>query len=309
ARGGKYNPEPININDLIVETMKVSEKIFEKNIKVSFEFTQNIHTVEADRNQLEQVFTNLIINAKDAMPSGGTITFRTENMTVDENFESAFGDFNKGNYVKITVSDTGIGMNKAVSSRIFEPFFTTKGEGKGTGLGLATVYGIIKNHGGYISAESEVNKGTAFSIFLQASEKKVSEKEVFPEQNLSGEGIILVADDEQSLRELIKEQLEELGYSVLLAEDGIDAVNVYKKHKDDIDLVLLDIIMPRMAGKETFLELKKINNDVKVLIISGYSQDEKTAEILKKGGLGFLQKPFKLRDLSSIVAKSIGNKG
>ena len=298
ARGGKYNPEPLNVNNVIRDTVSVSEKIFEKNIDVKFDFKKDINTIDADKNQLGQVITNLIINAKDAMPSGGELIISTENAFLDKTYTSKYPEILVGNYVKISVTDTGIGMVKEVKDRIFEPFFTTKG--KGTGLGLATVYGIIKNHKGHINCYSEPGEGTTFNVYLPVSESEIVQK-IDKNNILTGHEKILVIDDEESLRKLLSDQLEDLGYNVLSAADGKEGVDIYKDNINEIDLVLLDMIMPGMSGKQAFDALKKLNPDVKVLLISGYSQNGKAKKILSDGALGFLQKPFNLQQLSEII--------
>ncbi|RKY83703.1 hypothetical protein DRQ09_09675, partial [candidate division KSB1 bacterium] len=304
ARGGKYNPVPININDVIRDVVSMSEKIFEKNIDVNYEFEQKVKTIEADRTQMEQVLTNLIINAKDAMPLGGTLTFRTENIYIDKEYSNKYPEFKTGNYVKISVSDTGIGMTEEVKKHIFEPFFTTKGLAKGTGLGLATVYGIIKNHNGYINVYSEAGKGTTFNIYLPASTKIAVRKEK-NEKIFRGSGTILLIDDEEDVRNVAVKQLESLGYKVITASDGIKAIDIYARNRNNIDLILLDMIMPGMSGIKTYLNLKKINPDVKVLIISGFSQNGRATELLEKGATGFIQKPFNLYRLSEIIYKTL----
>ncbi len=302
ARGGKYNPAPLIVNDIIEEAIHVSEKIFEKNIKVKFDFEKKINTIEADKNQLDQVLTNIIINAKDAMPNGGELIFKTENVYLDEEYTGKFQELRPGNYVKILVTDTGMGMPKSIKDRIFEPFFTTKGTGRGTGLGLATVYGIIKNHNGHITCTSEPGEGTTFTIYLPASEKEII-METGETKVIKGEGTILLVDDEEQVRRVAKEQLEYLGYKVIIANDGIEAVDIYKKGKEKIDLVLLDMVMPDMSGKETFQALKNIGPNVKIILISGFSQNGKATEILEGGALEFIQKPFKLYDLSKAISE------
>jgi len=302
ARGGKYNPIPVNINDVIEETIKVSEKVFEKNVKVKYYLKENIDTIEADETQLEQVLTNIIINAKDAMPKGGELSFKTENVFIDENYSDKNLEFKSGDYVKISITDTGVGIPEDIKENIFEPFFTTKGVGKGTGLGLATVYGILKNHNGYIYCDSKQGEGTTFTIYLPASEKKIIKKKKERRKIITGHQTIFVIDDEEGVRILVEKQLESLGYKVVLAKDGLEAVEIYKEKKDEIDLVLLDMIMPDMAGREIFFALKKINAEVKVLIISGFSQDERASEILNDGALGFLKKPISLQELSKMIS-------
>ncbi|MFC1564671.1 PAS domain S-box protein [candidate division KSB1 bacterium] len=301
ARGGKYNPVVLNINEVLMETVRVSEKIFEKNIHVAFDFSDTIKLIEADKPQLIQVFTNLFINAKDAMPHGGKLHIKTENCIIDYDYSSRYPEFSPGEYVKISVTDSGIGMTKDVKDSIFEPFFTTKGEG--TGLGLATVYGIVKNHHGHISVYSEPGQGTIFALYFPLSEKILEIEETKEEYYSTGDATILVIDDESHVRIITEHMLKTLGYTVLLAEDGKRGLKLFKKQVEEIDLVLLDMVMPNMAGKETYLEMRKIKPDVKVLLASGFSQNGKANEILNEGVLGFIQKPFKIQELSTIVSQ------
>ncbi len=299
ARSGKYNPIALNINVVLTEVVKVSEKIFEKSIDVEFNLDSGLKTIEADRNQMDQVLTNIIINARDAMPNGGKIIVKTENIFVDEIYSKKDPEILPGNYVKISITDSGIGMTKEQLTHIFEPFYTTKEKGKGTGLGLAMVYGIIKNHKGFVNCYSEPGEGTTFNLYFPITDKRITEES--PEETLvSGDDTILVVDDEQIVRDLAREQLELMGYNVHLARDGIEAIEMYKRNAN-IDLVLMDMIMPRMAGKETFVELKKINPEVRVVLLSGYSQNGKAEEILKEGAITFLQKPFSQIELSKVL--------
>lgn len=307
ARGGKYNPVPLKINEVIKECIKVSEKIFEKNVTVKYQLFENIDTIEADKNQMHQVLTNIIINARDAMPDSGNILISTENVFIDREYVTNHPEFKIGQYIKISISDTGIGMPKVVKDRIFEPFYTTKGQGKGTGLGLATVYGIIKNHNGYIHVYSEPGIGTTFSIYLPISGKEIIEEQK-EQKVLKGDATVLIVDDEENIRVIIQKQLESLGYKVIIAADGKEAVAIVEEKKDEIDLVLLDLIMPNMAGREAFHEIKKIKPDIKVVLVSGFSQNGKASEILREGALGFIQKPFKLYELSKIINETLQRK-
>ena len=304
ARGGKYESKPLDINNVIREIINMSEKIFEKSIDVTLNLDEKVKNIEGDLNQINQVFTNLIINAKDAMPTGGKLSFKTENFVLDDDHKDIFPDPKSGDYVKISVSDTGIGMSKQIKDNIFEPFFSTKGEGKGTGLGLATVYGIIKNHKGYIFCESEPGHGTTFSIYLPATEKKEIAQET-KGKYIKGTGTILVVDDEEFVREMTKNWLKEIGYNVLIAENGLEAVDIYKIRKNEIDLILLDMIMPKMAGKETYSNLKKIDPDVKVIFMSGYNKDDMNSDNYYKDIVGFIQKPFRLEELSKIISDNL----
>ena len=304
ARQGKFNQVPLNLNTVIDEVVKVSEIIFEKKIIVKFEFASDIYTIEADKNQFAQVITNIIINAKHAMPKGGKLTIRTENVLVDKDFAKDKFDIEPGNYAMMSITDNGCGMTREIIDQIFEPFFTTKSEGQGTGLGLSMVYGIIKNHNGHIDVKSIPGKGSTFSIFLPESTKKIL-TEITKTHIIKGDETILVVDDEDNVRELLKTHLEYLGYNVILARDGLEAVKIYKKNVNNIDMVLLDIIMPKMDGLEALRKLKKINPEVRVLIMSGFSQSGKTSDTLNKDTLGFLQKPFTLQKLSEMVNETL----
>ncbi|MCP4723802.1 MAG: response regulator, partial [bacterium] len=304
ARKGKFNPVPLNINDILRNTVKVSEKIFEKNIKISFDLGTEVKLIEADLHQIEQVLTNLFINAKDAMPKGGILTLKTNNKKVETGINCLCGNSEPGEYVVVDVTDTGIGIPDEIVENIFEPFFTTKGEGKGTGLGLATVYGIITNHGGHLSVTSEPGKGTSIIISLPVSGKKVKAKKK-DKKLIRGTGRILIIDDEKNVRQYTEAMLRRMGYEVILAEDGSEGVKIYKKNKDIIDLVLLDMIMPVKSGKETLAEMQKVKPDVRVVLFSGYSKEGQAEEIMKKGVKGFIQKPFSAEQLSKTVKKAI----
>lgn len=299
ARVGRFNPEPLNINDEIVDTVRVMEKIFDKNINVEYNLSDHINNIEADKNQLDQVLTNIMINAKDAMPAGGDLICTTGNAYLDEKAVREVPDLQPGNYVKTTISDTGSGIPDSIIDKIFEPFFTTKG--KGTGLGLATVYGIVKNHRGHITVESGHKKGTTFSIYLPVTTEKVSQVKD-EETSIRGSSTVLIVDDEESVRDLTNEMLNGLGYRTFLAENGKEAVEIYKNHKDEIDLVILDMVMPEMAGSETNLRLREIDPEVRVMLSSGYSQEGKAKDILKDGALGFIQKPFRMQVLSEKIS-------
>ncbi len=306
ARGGKYNPVPLNINSVIQNVVKVSEKIFEKSIEVVYELEESIHNIEADKNQLDQVLTNLIINARDAMPEGGKVIFATENTEITQDVRSDLPELIPGRYVKLVVTDTGIGMLKEVREKIFEPFYTTKGKGKGTGLGLATVYGIITNHNGYVFVDSEPGIGTSFTIYLPVTDRELLE-EVIEKDFIKGDAVILIVDDEQSVRDLAQKMLSLLGYSVLTADDGNNAVQFIREKKDQIDLVIVDMIMPNLGGKETIIEMKKIAPDLRIVLASGYSQDGKALDILEGGNIEFIQKPFRMQELSEVISKALKN--
>ncbi len=302
ARRDQTNPIPLIINNIIYESVRVSERIFEKMIKVAYDLEKDVNIIEADKNQLDQIFTNLLINAKDAMPEGGEILFKTENVDLSKKSAIKHTQLSPGNYVLVTVSDTGFGMPEGIKTNIFEPFFTTKGEGKGTGLGLAMVYGIVKNHGGHIEVESDIGKGTTFKIYFPASDKTIEDfsNEV---EIVQGKETILVIDDEDDVRNFAKTLLEKIGYKVITAKDGFEALDIYFIKKDKIDLIILDMIMPKLTGIKTFEQLKQMDPEVKVLVVSGYSKEGQAEEILNKGALGFVQKPFSLEKLSKAIRK------
>ena len=306
AREGKYEVKPINLNQLVKDTSDTFG-MTKKEITVHQELSEDLHGIEADQGQIEQILLNLYVNAVEAMPGGGNLFLKTINVT-DKDMIGNLYKANPGNYVLLTVRDTGIGMDKETRERIFEPFFTTKGLASGTGLGMASTYGIIKGHGGYIDVDSEVGKGTTFSIYLPATEEMIEQKKVLSDELVKGKGTILLVDDEEMVLEVGKELLDNLGYEVLLAENGQEALELYKKNLDKIDLVLLDMVMPVMGGGEAFDKMKEINTNVKVLLSSGYSLEGEAKEILKRGCDAFIQKPFKMEQLSQKLMEILDKK-
>jgi two-component system, cell cycle sensor histidine kinase and response regulator CckA len=304
ARGGKYSPLPLNVHDLLQKSVNVSEKIFEKNIAIQFSFNADECVSEADENQLHQVFANLLINAKDSMPKGGSLTITTDTVWLDQAALPEYQNVQEGRYLKVSLRDTGFGIAEDQLPHIFEPFYTTKAPGEGTGLGLAMVYGIVKHHHGFIFCESKLNVGTTFTILLPTTQKPVREAPGAVTLQ-KGDATILVVDDEDMLRNSLQQLLESLGYTVLTACDGIEAIEIYTEHQEAVDMVLLDMIMPRMAGKDTYYALHGINPEIKVLLMSGYSQDERASEVLRDGARGFISKPFDLSTLSTTIQQMI----
>ena len=260
--------------------------------------------VRADQGQIEQVLLNLFVNAADAMPRGGELFIKSTNVTEKYMSGKAYR-VKPGTYALITVRDTGVGMDERTAEHLFEPFFTTKGLGKGTGLGLASTYGIIKAHGGYIDVNSKEGQGAAFYVYLPASEKKQEKPGERREQIVKGRGTILLVDDEAMLLEVGSQLLEELGYTVLAAHGGREAVEIYQEHRDFIDLVILDMIMPDMGGGEAFDSLKEINPGVRVLLSSGYRIEGQAQEIMERGCDGFIQKPFRMEELSQRIREIV----
>jgi len=306
ARGGQYNVKPVNVNDIAEEALKLAKSSLDKSIVIETHFQTELPNVEGDAGQIQQVLMNLILNARDAMPAGGKLIVTTESLVLAEEYVKTHVEAKRGLYVLLSVSDTGIGMDKKTMQRIFEPFFTTKE--KGTGLGLSMVYGIVKNHGGFIRVYSEVGEGTTFRVYLPASEKTETPVRMEEAPMSTGNELILVVDDEDTLRELVKDVLETYGYRVMLAGNGEEALQVYRKHKEEIALVILDMVMPKMGGRETFLKLKELNPKVKALLSTGYSQNGKAQEILNSGVMGFLQKPYQAEELAAKVRKVLDMK-
>jgi CheY-like chemotaxis protein len=299
ARGGKYEVKPILINDLVTESSRMFART-KKEISIHLDLQSDLWSVEADRGQIEQVLLNLYVNAWHAMPGGGDLFLVTENMTMNSAQASEFS-IQPGEYVCISVTDTGIGMDEEVVQKIFDPFFTTKQRERGTGLGLASAYGIIRNHGGGITCRSRPNRGTTFTLCLPRSEKSIAYDDgTVPEMEPGSETILLV-DDEEMVLSVGQEMLRYLGYKVITAQSGRAAIDVVNNQGKELDLVILDIIMPEMGGGETFDIIHEHQPELPVLLCSGYSLNDKASEILERGCDGFIQKPFDLDRLSRRV--------
>lgn len=296
ARGGKYEVKPVDLNELIIEASEIFGRL-KKEITISRFLKEGVISVEADRGQIEQVFMNIFVNAWQAMPQGGVLTIETDIVSSEEKFIQLHG-IKPGFFVKSTFADTGIGMDEQTRLKVFEPFFTTKEKGVGTGLGLASAYGIIRNHGGFIEVESKKGEGTTFSIYLPVSEKIPLNEKKTAGLLLEGTGTILLVDDQNLITDVGAEMLEMLGYSVIIASSGLEAIEKYSAARDEIKIVILDMIMPGLGGGETFDKLRNINPEVKVILSSGYSIDGQASGILDRGCNGFIQKPFSLQELS-----------
>jgi PAS domain S-box-containing protein len=301
ARRGKYLVKTTDLNEVIKKSSSLFART-KKEIQIHTNFEHEIWAAEVDAGQIEQALLNLYVNAWQAMPEGGDLFLKTHNVELDNSVIKPF-KVEPGKYVEISVSDTGVGIDKETRERIFEPFFTTKEMGRGTGLGLASVYGIIKSHGGYIDVSSEKEKGTTFTIHLPASQKDAVMESPAPADWSKRFGTILLIDDEKMILDVGCELLEELGYTVLSALSGKEALEIFKKNSNKIDLVIMDMIMPGMGGGETFDHLRDINPDIKVLLSSGYSVDGQATKILRRGCNGFIQKPFNLNQLSEKIGK------
>ena len=305
ARGGKYEVKHTDLNILIKHENRMFGRT-KREIRVHEKYEKDLWTVEVDQSQIKQALLNLYVNAWQAMPGEGDLYIQTENATFDKEYIKPF-DITPGRYVKVTVTDTGAGMDAATRERIFDPFFSTKDVGHGSGLGLASVYGIIKNHGGFINVYSERGEGATFNIYLPASEREAEEEGPDPKRHEIhyGQGSILLVDDEDMIVEVGKAMLEKLGYRAIIARSGQEALNLYEKQREDIDLVILDMIMPGMGGGETYDRLREIDGDVKVILSSGYSIEGKAKEIMDRGCSGFIQKPFGMEELSRKVREAL----
>jgi len=296
---------PVDLNQEVIQVHGLLQRIIPKMIDIKLDLAEDIKIINADPMQLEQIMMNLGINAKDAMQGKGKLVFETKNIILDEGYCEAHAGVVPGEYVLLAISDTGQGMDKEVLEHIFEPFFTTKEIGKGTGLGLAMVYGIVTSHNGHIVCYSEPGRGTVFKIYFPVLEVAVglsveSEKEA---EIRGGHETILLVDDEESLLVLGQDMLREHGYTTITAESGERAIEIYKREKDRIDLVILDIGMPGIGGYKCLQELLKINPEIKVIMASGYTDTDKVKEVLEHGAAGFIGKPYRLADMLDNLRK------
>ena len=292
--------KPLDLNRQIKEAQKLLARTLPKSIQLELHLSPGLKLIQADPSQLEQILLNLAVNARDAMPEGGRLVFETRNIRLDRELWDHSQRLTPKDYVLLTVTDTGEGMDKGTMERIFDPFFTTKEPGKGTGLGLAMVYGIVKNHGGHINCYSEKGKGTTFKIYFPALDLDVADARprTSEEELPHGRGeLILFVDDEEYLRNLGKEILERFGYRVMLAENGKQALEIYKERGEEISLVVLDLIMPEMDGGQCLAELLNLAPDLKVLIATGYSPNGPLEDLIAKGAKGFISKPYELNEM------------
>ena len=323
--GGKYEIKITDLNEIMDKTSSMFGRT-KREIKIHREYQKDIWTVEIDQGQIEQVLLNLYVNAAQAMPGSGDLYLQSENVILDEAYVEPFNT-EPGRYVKISVTDTGVGMDEATQKRIFEPFFTTKEMGRRPGLALASVYGIIKNHNGIINVYSEKGKGTTFNIYLPASDKEVIKEKELSGEVLRGKETVLLIDDEDTIIDVGQEILKALGYTVLVARSGKEAIEIVSKaHRAKRigqkgkeryalgavppapDLVILDMIMPEIGGGEAYERMKEINPDIKVLLSSGFSINGEVTEILERGCNGFIQKPFNIRQLSQRIREILDKK-
>jgi PAS domain S-box-containing protein len=306
TRKEKMETKPVNINEIIHNSMELLQRSIPKNIEIVINLQEDIPRIMVDPSQMQQVIMNLAVNARDAMPNGGRLIIETAVVGTENGAANGIPDSKGGGFIKLSVSDTGTGMDTETQRKIFDPFFTTKETGKGTGLGLYIVHSVISNHGGYVNLYSEPNKGTRFNIYLPIT-KTVDIEESDKADDIMGSETILVIDDEANVRELCKDMLEPLGYTVLLAGNGSDGINIFRAMKDKISLVIIDMIMPKMGGSEVFQALKTIKPDIKVVLCSGYSHEGFAGidKLLKSGASGFVQKPFTRHSIAQAIKKAL----
>ncbi len=302
ARSGTHIPKRINLNDIVKETLLLLSGSIDKSIKIKTHFQKEIDQIRGDRGQIEQCLLNLCLNAREAMTGGGKIVIETQNIYLDGNYATNHIEARTGDYVMMSVSDTGVGIPQKIKSRIFEPFFTTKNDKGGTGMGLATLYGIIKNHGGFVNVYSEEGKGSVFKLYFPVIPGAIEEKDELGEElgkqtMMSGSETVLIIDDEQYVLDIWSDYLTDYGFKVLTAKNGKKGIKLFKERADDIDIVILDYIMPDISGRDVLKRLKEIKEDIKVLVASGYSKNGQAKEMMDDSADGFIQKPSILSDL------------
>ncbi|MDJ0615976.1 MAG: PAS domain S-box protein [Calothrix sp. MO_192.B10] len=306
ARGGNEGKRiPLSINELLKEIVKVAKSTFPKSITIKTDIPQQgLWTIDADPTQIRQMLMNLIVNARDAMADGGTLSISAENFVVDETYARMYLDAKVGHYIKITISDTGIGIPGKMIDRIYDPFFTTKEVGKGTGLALSVVSGILKNHGGFIGVSSKVGEGSQFKVYLPST-SALSAEVAEDEAVLTGQGeLILVVDDEAAICQSMKKSLETHNYKVITAKDGIEAISLYVLHHE-IRVILMDIMMPYMDGAMAIQTLHKINPQVKIIAMSGLVSSEELKQVTTSDIQGFLYKPFTAIELLNTLHQAL----
>ncbi len=298
--------QTVDLNHEVEQVSKIFMRTIPKMIQIELQLKNNLKFIHADPIQLEQIIMNLGINARDAMPDGGKLIIETDNVILDELYCKAHLGSKPGEYIRLTISDTGHGMEEEILDHIFEPFFTTKEIGKGTGLGMAVVYGIVKSHGGYITCHSKLGQGTTFKIYfpvLPLQEVEIAAEKEEKEKMPGGNESILLVDDDQTLLDVGRQIFSSYGYTVATAECGEEAIGIYKDQKECFDLVILDVGMPGMGGHKCLQELLKIDPQVKVMIASGYAATGKVQKTIEAGAVGFIPKPFQIKDVLIEIRK------
>jgi nitrogen-specific signal transduction histidine kinase/CheY-like chemotaxis protein len=310
SRQQVLKPKVLDINEVIIDTSKMLQRLIGEDIQLNLIPNRKIGQVEVDPGQLTQVIMNLAVNARDAMPDGGNLTIETANVYLDEKYAALHIPTKPGSYVMLAVSDSGVGMNDETLQHIFEPFYTTKEVGKGTGLGLATVYGIVKQSSGYIWVYSEVDKGTTFKIYFPRVDVEVYDDTTTDnfEDIPGGNETILLAEDEDTVRNLARQILESCGYRVIEARNGTEALSVYQNSGSEIDLLITDVVMPKMGGRELSENLNKINPHIRHLYMSGYTDDAIIRQGMITADMNFIQKPFTFEGLAQKVRQLLDEK-
>ncbi len=308
SKGYERDENLVNCNVLLRDVAKLLEKTVDKKISLEFNLKKDLKAVKGAAGQIEQAFLNICMNARDAMPDGGKLVISSDNVVVDDTYPKMSLKMRTGEYVRISISDTGIGMDAETMNRIFEPFFTTKRRGEGTGLGLNMVYGIVDSHGGFINVYSEVGQGTTFNIYLRAEGAEAPEEEWTREQVEAPRGngeTVLVIDDEPMIIDIGREMLNKLGYEVITAGEAELGLQYFKDRQDEIDIVLLDIIMPGANGKEILREIRMIKPWVPVILSSGYDRSVLDDDFSGDGNIYFMQKPYSMEDLGRNIHASL----
>jgi len=313
SRNVESKPKPLNLNNEIKRAYKILKRTIPKMIDIELILEDDLKNINADPIQMEQILMNLGVNSRDAMPDGGRLIFETKNVVLDEEYFKTNPTAMPGEYVMLNIADTGCGMGKATMEHIYEPFFTTKQLGKGTGLGLAMVYGIVESHSGHITSYSKPDEGTNFRIYFPVFKPaskidiEMRAREKKEEEIQSGSETILLVDDEETVLDIAKSTLEHFGYTAITAESGEDAIEIFKKSNPYPDLVILDVGMPGMGGHKCLRELLKIYPEIKVIIASGYSENGKVEKTVESGAAGFIAKPYHLSDMLKKVREILGS--
>lgn len=307
SRGSsRENFEILNINNIIIEFTKMFRRVLDRKIEIIQELDKDIWNIKAEIGQLEQILMNLSVNARDAMPEGGKLTFRTENITINESEKAELGlKLDPGKYIKLEIIDTGTGIPQKYMDKIFDPFFSSKKEGQGTGLGLSVVYGIIKGYKGIIDVKSTLGRGTQFLIYIPVTEEKVDVVLDTPLKVESGTGTLLIVDDEKMIQQTLTGMLENLNYRVLSAENGKKAVDLYKSMKNEIDAILMDIQMPVMDGVEAAQHILELDPNARIIFTSGYAEAKSFEKLRKMGHKLFIKKPYKIGSLADIIRRAL----
>lgn len=303
ARGGNYELLLTDLSGLIRKEADMFART-RKDLTVRVTLSENLWPAKVDPAQIRQVLLNIYINASQAMPDGGTLTVKAENVQITP-LDNKPLEIGPGKFIRISITDTGVGMDPGTKQRIFEPFFTTRNLGKGTGLGLASAYGIIRHHGGFINVCSEKGRGTTMSVYLPAEDLERPKERTPSTKTIKSRRGILLVDDEEIIIEIGEQMIRRLGYTVLTAASGQAAVNLYSENREIIDLVILDMIMPEMSGEETLNQLMGLDQNLKIIISSGYSINGKVSDLLKCGAIGFIQKPFNMTQLAEALHNAV----